>query len=400
MALGIDVVGQEGGVDARIGGDLLLVERLDEVEGGVGRKTELLITLHLQGGEVEEARGRLAPFLLSDIGDGEGQVTDCVDELLALFLRFQSAARGAEDGIAIGGLELPILLGHEVRNLFVTADDEREGRSLDTSDGEYLTVLTVLEGVEACGIHAQQPVADGAAEAGFVETLVVGGFVEGVEALADGLLGERGYPETFDGACGSSLLHHPALDELALLSGIAAVDNHVGMLHEVLDDAELLADAVVVDKLDTEAGGHHRQGSQRPRFPLGKVVVRLLQSAKVTIGPGYLIPIAFDIAFVLGLGTQHVSNFARHTWLFSYADNHSWLFFRREGTKKFRIIGNECSKNDDDGRKCEGIGVPGISEAALEDEGGGRSDAAAWAMDMEEGGIEAGREDVNAGVGA
>jgi len=94
--------------------------------------------------------------------------------------------------------------------------------------------------------------------------LVVGGVVEGVEALADGLLGERRYPETLDGAGGGSLLHHPALDELALLTGIAAVDDEFGVLHEVLDDGELTSDAVVVDELDAESRGYHRQGGQRP----------------------------------------------------------------------------------------------------------------------------------------
>ena len=47
-AFGINVVAEIGGVDAWIGGNLLFVEALDEVEGEVGGIAEAAVALHLQ----------------------------------------------------------------------------------------------------------------------------------------------------------------------------------------------------------------------------------------------------------------------------------------------------------------------------------------------------------------
>ena len=68
----VDVVAKEGGVHTRIGGYLLLVERLDEAERVVGRVAELLVALHLQGGQVEQAWWSFSALLGRYVGDGEG----------------------------------------------------------------------------------------------------------------------------------------------------------------------------------------------------------------------------------------------------------------------------------------------------------------------------------------
>jgi len=86
VALGRDVVGQKSGIDARVGGDLLLVEGLDDFEGSVGGETELLVAFDLQRGEVEQAGRRLASLFAGDVGDGEGLVFDGVNEQLSLGL--------------------------------------------------------------------------------------------------------------------------------------------------------------------------------------------------------------------------------------------------------------------------------------------------------------------------
>ena len=66
--LRIDVVAQISGIDTRIGGRLFLVQRLDGLEGIVGRHAKLLVALHLQARQVEQARRRLAAFLGLDRG--------------------------------------------------------------------------------------------------------------------------------------------------------------------------------------------------------------------------------------------------------------------------------------------------------------------------------------------
>ena len=83
------------------------------------------------------------------------------------------------------------MLGYEVFDLLLTLHDEGEGGGLHTAYGEHLAVLSVLEGVETGGVHAEHPVADGAAQACLVEGLLVGCVHELGEAFAYGLVGER-----------------------------------------------------------------------------------------------------------------------------------------------------------------------------------------------------------------
>ena len=52
--LGIDVIGQEGGVNTRIGRQFLLVELLNDVQCSLCREAKLLVTVHLQGCQVVE----------------------------------------------------------------------------------------------------------------------------------------------------------------------------------------------------------------------------------------------------------------------------------------------------------------------------------------------------------
>ena len=329
--LGVDVVAEVGGVHAGIGGNLLLVEGLDELQRVVGRVGKLLVALHLQRGEVEQPWRRLPALAPGDGGHGErllpdlseqlqaaGVVGDGVDALLLVGLAHQCGKGGA----AVHRAQLPVLAGREVLYLQLAVHYQCQGGRLHPPDGEYLPALPVLHGVEARGVQPQQPVADGAGQAGLVEGLEVGGGAQGGEALADGLLGERRYPQPLHGAAGAGLLHHPALDELALLPGIAAVDDEVGGLHQPLDDAELPLVGGVVDEPDAEAGWYHGQAVQPPGLPLRGVLVGLLQGTEVAEGPSHLVPVALHVPLLLYLCAQHLGNVPRHGRLFGYADYH------------------------------------------------------------------------------
>ena len=114
-----------------------------------------------------------------------------------------------------------------------------------------------------------------------------------------------------------------ALDEFALLPGIAAVDNAVGRRKEALDDGKLLIYALVRLQPYAEARRQHGQSAQRPAFPLGRVVLGIFQFAQVAEGPGHLVAIALQVALALACGTQHVGYVACDAWLFGDADYHT-----------------------------------------------------------------------------
>lgn len=183
-------------------------------------------------------------------------------------------------------------------------------------------VGSVLDGVESCGVHAEEPVADGTAESGFVETLVFSLWFERGETFADAFFGEGGYPQTVYGTFGTGELHDPSLYEFAFLSGIAAVDDAFGAAHELLDDVELLLYALVVFEAYAEAGGDHGELSEAPPLPVGGVVLGVFEFAEVPEGPGHLVTVAFEVTLVLLCGTEYVGYVASHAGLFCYANDH------------------------------------------------------------------------------
>ena len=84
--LGIHVVAQVGGVNTRIGGHLLLVERLHGLQRHIHGYAELLVTFRLQLTQVKQRLGQLPALLLGYSGHGEGCPLYAVEYGLPLLL--------------------------------------------------------------------------------------------------------------------------------------------------------------------------------------------------------------------------------------------------------------------------------------------------------------------------
>ena len=80
---------------------------------------------------------------------------------------------------------------------------------------------------------------------------------------------------------------------------------------------------LLLDQLDAEALWDHRQRSESPSLPTSLVVLRLLERAEVTIGPGDGIAIALDIARASLSGSEYLGYVTRYGWFLSDADDHS-----------------------------------------------------------------------------
>ena len=126
-----------------------------------------------------------------------------------------------------------------------------------------------------------------------------------LEPFAYGLFCQRGYPQTLHGALGTCQLHHPALYQFTLLSGITAVNDGVGILHQRCNHLELVFHTLVLLQAYAKAGRYHGQGTQGPVLPLLVVLMRFLQFAQVTKGPCHLIPVAFHVSVFGLVGTEH-----------------------------------------------------------------------------------------------
>ena len=176
-----------------------------------------------------------------------------------------------------------------------------EGGGLHAPDGEGLRsataiVVAIFEGVEAGGIHAQEPVADGAAEPSFVEPLIVALGAQTGKTFADGFFGHGGNPESFDRTGGTGFLHHPSLYEFSLLPSITAVDDALGFGKELFDDVELFFHTFF--EAYAEPLGHHGEGCERPGFPVGGILLGILEFAEVAKSPRDLISVAFVVTSI------------------------------------------------------------------------------------------------------
>ena len=96
------------------------------------------------------------------------------------------------------------------------------------------------------------------------------------------------------------------------------------MLHEVLNHVKLAFVRRVADKLDTETGRNHRQAAQAPRFPVGRVFVRLLKGAEVAERPGHLVSVSFDVSVSLIFRSEYIGYVTRHRRLFGNTNYHSF----------------------------------------------------------------------------
>ena len=123
-----------------------------------------------------------------------------------------------------------------------------------------------------------------------------------LKTLAYGFVGERGNPETLDRLSASGFLHHPALNQFTLLTGIAAVYYLVALLNQPLYDLELSLDALLRYHLYRELRGNHRQRAQAPSLPEGGVVMWLLETAEVPESPGHPVAVALVVSKIRAAG--------------------------------------------------------------------------------------------------
>ena len=156
-----------------------------------------------------------------------------------LFFRFQHqflialAENGGEGGVAIHRLQFLYCFGNEVLYFELSVYDERERRRLHTSDGKYLLISARTSwctgGWRSCPAasrrwHAKAPPRTTAGN----RTHPSGQTLRMASSVSEEI------PDASpDNA--HRLSASPNAESVSLLSGITAVYNHVGMLHEVLD---------------------------------------------------------------------------------------------------------------------------------------------------------------------
>ena len=94
-----------------------------------------------------------------------------------------------------------------------------------------------------------------------------------LESVLNGLIRHGRYPQALHRTPGPGLLKNPTLDELALLSGITAIDYLIAGKEKPLDDFKLVADTIVVFEFDLETFRNKRKLCHVPLLPCRIIVV-------------------------------------------------------------------------------------------------------------------------------
>ncbi|CAM4124350.1 hypothetical protein ACAN107058_22940 [Paracidovorax anthurii] len=311
-------------VGPRVGQGLVaLVEALGQGQRGLGREAELAVGLALQAGQVEQQRrclggglaflgdgGRLAAHGVGDLA-GALEAPDTVGAglgvvALLLPLRVEPLAE-VFAGLGVeAGVDFPVVAAHELADLFLALDDQRERGGLHAAHGgeEEAAVARVERRHGARAVDAHEPVGLGAAARGAGQALhlLVGAQV--VEAVADGLRGHGLQPEAPHGLAQGPLgtagvLLDEAEDQLALAARVAGVDEVGDVL--ALGEPHHRAEAALglVHRFEVEIRRDHRQVREAPLAALDVEFLGRLDLHEVAHGAGDDIAVVLEVVFVL-----------------------------------------------------------------------------------------------------
>ena len=226
---GFHVVCQIPAVGSRIGQQLLFVQSLSIVKRLLCREAVELVCVPLQAGQVIECRRILLPLrMFHRPHDRRAVIADIHQP--AGFVEVVKAFRYCTDFTPCIKSNLVIGLRPELRNGFLSLRKHSQRRRHDAPDMQR---RTVEQGVQARGVHADEPIRLGAAKRRLIQIVVSGHGLHGAEALTDGAFLHRGDPQTAYRLPALRRLIDQPEDQFALTSGIRCADDagHAGIVH-------------------------------------------------------------------------------------------------------------------------------------------------------------------------
>ena len=177
----LHIVRDELTVRARIGQELLFVERLNEIERLLGSEAVVSVCLALQGGQIIELRRIDGLCFLPERRNDGLLFLASRRNLLCFLFGFDLFQIGSQ--IALADMNVKILLLLERGDFPVALHQHCKGRRLDAPDHQ---LLVIERGEQAGAVDADNPVRLRAAECCFIEAVIFLAVPEMLEAFADG----------------------------------------------------------------------------------------------------------------------------------------------------------------------------------------------------------------------
>ena len=308
----LHIIRDELAVRARIGQELLFVERLYEIERLLGSEAAVAVSFALQGSQIIELR-RIDGFRLplERRNDGLLFLASRRNSFCFLF-GFDLFQIGGQ--IALADVDVEILFLLERGDFPITLHQHCKGRRLDAPDHQ---LLVIERGEQAGAVDTDNPVRLRAAECRFIETVIFLAVPEMLEAFADGGVLQRADPQTLEGLGASGFVVDQPEDQLTLAPCIGCADQlgDALVLHESGQHLELLC--FVLRDLKHPV---FRNNGQIVIPPLGIPLIvgaGVCQLHQMTEAPRNNVIAALHVAVLAGRRAQHLCDGLGNTGLFS-----------------------------------------------------------------------------------
>ena len=228
--------------------------------------------------------------------------------------------------------ETPVRLALEVPVLLVALAHHAERRCLHPSEGEH-ALRPAGKGERPRGVDADDPVGLAPEPRGVGEVVIVAVGFQVVEAVLDGLVGERRYPKPLCRLPDADVLVDAVEDELPLPRGIGGADDAVALAEKVpyhlepvfragvLDGMSFLVPAVG-DGSEVEPLGDDRQVVEPPpSLGFGNA-----EFEKVPLAPRDAPSCALEPVLLVGRGSEDLCQLPGDIPLFCYYNFHFFSF--------------------------------------------------------------------------
>ena len=178
----LHIVGQEAAVGARVGTELLFIERLEIVEGLLRGVAENAVGVALEGGQIVECGCFLRLFLALHAFDGYCLALAGVGDGVGVLPVLHSACRGGKAAIELDDVER---FCHKCGDLRLALYQQRQrGRH----DAPNVQCAAIRQGEIPRGVDTNQPISLGAAQGRLMQAVIVAPRLKLLEAAADGII--------------------------------------------------------------------------------------------------------------------------------------------------------------------------------------------------------------------
>ena len=178
----LHIVGQEAAVGARVGTELLFIERLEIVEGLLRGIAEDAVGVALESGQVIECGRSLGLFFSFHAFDHRRLALAGIGDSVGVLSVLHSVCCGRKAAIKLDGVER---FCHKCGDLRLTLYQQRQRGRHDAPD---VQCAAIRQGEIPCGVDAYQPIGLGAAEGGLMQAVIVAPDSKLLEAAADGVI--------------------------------------------------------------------------------------------------------------------------------------------------------------------------------------------------------------------